>query len=338
MMSPWFASGTVTTSSLTGSSRIGLAFASASASPIDGRGLERHLGAVDGVVLAVEARDLHVDDREAERAAVLLGLGDALLDRGEEVPRDHAADDRVDELVAGAALAAARPRSHATANWPWPPRLLLELAFGLGLAVDRLAVRDAHVFGVDLDAELARELLERDRQVRLAHAAQHGLVRLGVAVDAQDRGLLPGAGAARSRACPRRPSTRALIATASTGSGGGDRFDLEASVPFAVSTSPVPVSASLATAAMSPAATSVTVSCSLPRIVNSWCMRSSPLVAAVREHVVVLDGALQHLEEVHVADVGVDDRLEHDRGGGPVARPSARAPPRRGTWRAGRCR
>jgi hypothetical protein len=35
---------------------------------------------------------------------------------------------------------------------------------------------------------------------------------------------------------------------------------------------------SLATAAMSPAATSVTVSCSLPRIVNSWCMRSSRLV------------------------------------------------------------
>ena len=32
------------------------ALASASLRPIDGRGLERHLGAVDGVVLAVEAR------------------------------------------------------------------------------------------------------------------------------------------------------------------------------------------------------------------------------------------------------------------------------------------
>ena len=35
MMSPWFASGTVTTSSLIGSSRIGPAFASASRNPIE---------------------------------------------------------------------------------------------------------------------------------------------------------------------------------------------------------------------------------------------------------------------------------------------------------------
>ena len=35
MMSPWYASGTVTTSSLTGSSRIGFALPSASRSPID---------------------------------------------------------------------------------------------------------------------------------------------------------------------------------------------------------------------------------------------------------------------------------------------------------------
>ena len=183
-MSPWFASGTVTTSSLTGSSRIGSAFASASLKPDRRRGLERHLGAVDGVVLAVEARDLHVDDGEAERAAVLLGLDDALLDRGDEVARDHAADDRVDELVAGAALLRldAQPRDRELAV---TAGLLLELALGLGRAGDRLAVRDAHVFGVDLDAELARQLLERDRQVRLAHAAQHGLVRLGVALDAQ---------------------------------------------------------------------------------------------------------------------------------------------------------
>ena len=43
-----------------------------------------------------------------------------------------------------------------------------------------------------------------------------------------------------------------------------------------------------------------------------------PLVglrAGVRQHVVVLDRALQHLEQVHVADVGVDDRLEHQRAG-----------------------
>ena len=83
------------------------------------------------MVLAVEAGDLHVDDREAERAAVLLGFGDALLDRGEEVPRDHAADDRVDELVAGAALLRldAQPRDRELAV---AAGLLLQLALGLG--------------------------------------------------------------------------------------------------------------------------------------------------------------------------------------------------------------
>ena len=35
------------------------------------------------------------------------------------------------------------------------------------------------------------------------------------------------------------------------------------------------------------------------------------LRADVHEHVVVLHRALQHLEQVHVADVRVDDRLEH---------------------------
>ena len=43
------------------------------------------------------------------------------------------------------------------------------------------------------------------------------------------------------------------------------------------------------------------------------------LRADVDEHVVVLHRALQHLEEVHVADVRVDDRLEHERGRRAVA-------------------
>ena len=56
------------------------------------------------MVLAVEARDPHVDHGEAEDAAGGHGLGDALLDRGDELAGDRAADDLVDELEAGAAV------------------------------------------------------------------------------------------------------------------------------------------------------------------------------------------------------------------------------------------
>ena len=68
------------------------------------RHLEAHLGAVDGVVLAVEAGHLHVDDGVAEHAAVRHRLLDALLHRGDELAGDGAADDLVDELEARAAL------------------------------------------------------------------------------------------------------------------------------------------------------------------------------------------------------------------------------------------
>ena len=119
----------------------------------------------------------------------LLGLGDALLDRGDVLARDDAADDLVDELVAGSALGRLDPQPRDR-ELPVTAALLLHLAFGFGLAADRLAVRDAHLFGLDLDAELPRQLLERDREVRLAHAAEHRLVRLGVALDPQHRVFL----------------------------------------------------------------------------------------------------------------------------------------------------
>ena len=84
------------------------------------------------MVLAVEARDLHVDDGEAEHAAVLHRLGDALLDRGDELARDRAADDLVDELEAAAALERLDPHERH-AELPVTAGLLLVLALGLGL-------------------------------------------------------------------------------------------------------------------------------------------------------------------------------------------------------------
>src|SRR6478609_7387516 len=66
--------------------------------------LERHLGRVDVVVRAVEQGHLDVHDGEAGVDARGERLADALVDRLDVLARDRAADDLVDELVAGALL------------------------------------------------------------------------------------------------------------------------------------------------------------------------------------------------------------------------------------------
>ena len=260
------------------------------------------------MVLPLETRDLHVDDREAERAPVLLGVDHALLDGGDEVPGDRAADDRVDELVAGAALLRLdpQPRDRELAV---PAALLLEPALRFRGSVDRLAIGDVHGVGLDLDAELACELLGRDRQVRLSHAAQHCLMGLGVAFDAQDRvlflktvqrvrklvlvALALGADGNREQRFGRREQVdehhlrtlrREHVAGCSVRELGDGRDvagrDFVDGVLFLASHGKELVHALVG------------------------------LRASVREHDVVLDRALQHLEQVYVTDVGVDDRLE----------------------------
>ena len=71
------------------------------------RDLERGARRVDVVVAAVEQRRLDVDDRVAGEDAAAHRVADALLDRGDELLRDDAADDVVLEHVAGAGLARA---------------------------------------------------------------------------------------------------------------------------------------------------------------------------------------------------------------------------------------
>ena len=71
MMSPWLASGAITTSSLIGSSRIGVAFAIASLKPSDPAILKLISDESTEWYLPSKHGDLHVDDGEAEHAAVL---------------------------------------------------------------------------------------------------------------------------------------------------------------------------------------------------------------------------------------------------------------------------
>ncbi len=75
-------------------------------------------------------RDLHVDHGIAEHAAVLHHLVHALLDRGDELAGDRAADDPVDELEARAAFERLDAQER-DAELPVAARLLLVLPFGL---------------------------------------------------------------------------------------------------------------------------------------------------------------------------------------------------------------
>src|SRR5207248_5467978 len=119
--------------------------------------LERALARVDLVVRAVDELDVAVDDRVAGEDARLHRLLDAEVDGRDELLRNLAADDLVDELVALARLgrldvdddvsvlaAAARLADEPAADLLDRPR-------------DRLAVGDLRPPHVRVDPELAQE-------------------------------------------------------------------------------------------------------------------------------------------------------------------------------------
>ncbi len=159
------------------------------------RHLERQLVRVDRVERAVEDRGAEIDHRVAGQEAAEPRVLDALLDRRDELPRDRAAEDVVDELEVAAARQRLEP-DLAVAELPVAAGLLLVAAVRLGRRGDRLAVGDARQLEVDLDAEPALQLRDGDLDVRLALAGEQQLLGLRVAGVADASGLPPAAGAA----------------------------------------------------------------------------------------------------------------------------------------------
>ena len=102
MTSPMNSSGVTTSTAMIGSRSTGLALRRASLKAIDAGDLERHLGGVDVVVLAVGEHDPDVDRRVAGEHARVDRLLDAGVDGGDVLLRDAPAGDLVDELVAAA--------------------------------------------------------------------------------------------------------------------------------------------------------------------------------------------------------------------------------------------
>ncbi len=141
------------------------------------------------MVGAVVERDLEVHHRVAGEDPALHAVAHALLDRRDEVARDGAAEDVVDELEA----AAARERLDAepgVAVLAAPARLLLVLALHLGAALDRLLVGDARGQHVHVDVVLALHALHHHLDVELAHAGDQELLGLGIVVVVERRVFL----------------------------------------------------------------------------------------------------------------------------------------------------
>src|SRR5438105_805773 len=152
--------------------------------------LEGPLARVDLVVGAVGELDAHVDDRIPGEDPGLHRLLDAEVDGRDELLRDLAADDLVDELVALARLGrlevdddvAILAAAAGLANEA-PPNLL----DGLG---DSLPIGDLRPADVRVDLELAQQAVDDDLEVQLAHPGDERLPRLLVGPHAEGRILL----------------------------------------------------------------------------------------------------------------------------------------------------
>src|SRR5262249_7556042 len=130
-------------------------------------------------------------DREADARALLHAVLEALVARGDELARDGAAGDVVDELVSLHRVRRERlDVAHDLRVLTGAARLLLVRVVDLRAARDRLAISDLRLTGDDLAVVLALHALHVDVEVELAHAADDGLLRLFILVDAERRVFL----------------------------------------------------------------------------------------------------------------------------------------------------
>ena len=130
------------------------------------------------------------------------------VDRLDVLARDRAADDLVDELVAGALLVRLE-LDDRVAVLALAAGLADEAAVALGGAADGLAIGDLRLADVGGDLELADHPVDEHVEVELAHAGDERLGRLRVGLDAEGRVLLGQALEGDRRACPGRPSSSA---------------------------------------------------------------------------------------------------------------------------------
>ena len=135
---------------------------------------------------------LEVDHRVTGDGAVVGGFEDAFGGGLDEFLGDDAADDLVDDFFALLTGHAGGGRVGFELDFDVTvlaatTRLADELADAFGGQVDGLAVGNLGLAGLGLDLELALEAVDDDFEVKLTHAGDEGLARLGVGGDAEGR-------------------------------------------------------------------------------------------------------------------------------------------------------
>src|SRR5437016_8759246 len=151
--------------------------------------LERHLARVDGMVRTVDQCDGDVDHRVAGRDARLDRFADALLDRWDVLPRNATLRDLVLEDETAPALART-DHDLGVAVLALAACLADKASDTLGLALDGLLVCDLRLALVGIDTELAKQTVDDDLEVELAHALDDRLARLLVGVHLEGLTLL----------------------------------------------------------------------------------------------------------------------------------------------------
>ena len=141
------------------------------------------------MVRAVVQPHPHVLHRVTRNDALRHRLADALLDRGDEPGRDHAALDRVDELES-LALRQRLDLDEAVAELPAAPGLLLVAPLRLRGPLDRLLVRHPRRLQVDLRAEALLHPVDDHLDVDLRESGDDLLARLRIAMEVDRRVLL----------------------------------------------------------------------------------------------------------------------------------------------------
>ena len=146
----------------------------------DGTGeLEGDVGRVDAVVGPVVALRPDVHDGVAGQDPLAGRLPDPPIHGGDEPPGDHAALDRIDELVSAPRGQRLEPDPAVSELSP-AAALLLVASVGLRPPRDCLAVGDPRPLGIDLHAVLARHPLHLDVEMELSHPADDRLAQLGL--------------------------------------------------------------------------------------------------------------------------------------------------------------
>ena len=132
--------------------------------------------------------DLHVHNREAGEHTGLQGVLNTLVDGRNVFLRNHAAGDRVDELVT--LFRVGLDFDHAVTVLAAATGLLGVLQVGLAGLRDRFAVGNLRLADVGVHVELADQTVNDDVQMQFAHARDEGLAGFFVALHAEGRVFL----------------------------------------------------------------------------------------------------------------------------------------------------